>query len=106
MTGQESATEPVLYAIEDGLVRLRLNRPASANGMDLELLRGLCDAIMRAHAQPGLRAVLLTGEGANFCAGGDVRTFAAKAKSCRTTSGRRPPISRARLEASSASTRP
>ena len=78
MTGQESATEPVLYAIEDGLVRLRLNRPASANGMDLELLRGLCDAIMRAHAQPGLRAVLLTGEGANFCAGGDVRTFAAK----------------------------
>lgn len=78
MEPETSDGEPVLYAVEEGLARIRLNRPASANAMTIELLRALCDAIMRCHAEPGLRAVLLTGEGANFCGGGDVRTFASK----------------------------
>ena len=78
MDTEDGAGEPVLYAFDDGLARIRLNRPGSANGMTTELLRALCDAIMRCHGEPGLRAVLLTGEGAHFCAGGDVRTFASK----------------------------
>ncbi len=78
MSDDEGSTEPVLYRFGEGIARLTLNRPRSANGMNVELLRGLCDAIMRAHGEAGLRAVLLTGEGANFCAGGDVRTFASK----------------------------
>jgi 2-(1,2-epoxy-1,2-dihydrophenyl)acetyl-CoA isomerase len=69
---------PVLLDVTDGIARLRLNRPDAANGMSVELLSALCDAIMACHGHPDLRAVLLTGEGANFCAGGDVRTFASK----------------------------
>ena len=60
------------------MARLRLNRPDAANGMNVELLRALCDAIMVCHGEPDVRAVLLSGEGTNFCAGGDVRAFASK----------------------------
>ena len=69
---------PVLLDIADGIARLRLNRPDAANGMSAELLSALCDAIMVCHGQPDLRVVLLSGEGTNFCAGGDVRAFASK----------------------------
>ena len=69
---------PVLLDITDGIARLRLNRPDAANGMSAELLSALCDAIMVCHGHPDLRVVLLSGEGANFCAGGDVRAFASK----------------------------
>jgi 2-(1,2-epoxy-1,2-dihydrophenyl)acetyl-CoA isomerase len=69
---------PVLLDIADGIARLRLNRPEAANGMSVELLSALCDAIMACHGAPDLRVVLLSGEGANFCAGGDVRAFASK----------------------------
>jgi len=69
---------PVLLDITEGIARLRLNRPDAANGMSVELLSALCDAIMACHGHPDLRVVLLSGEGANFCAGGDVRAFASK----------------------------
>jgi 2-(1,2-epoxy-1,2-dihydrophenyl)acetyl-CoA isomerase len=69
---------PVLLDIADGIARLRLNRPDAANGMSAELLSALCDAIMVCHGHPDLRVLVLSGEGANFCGGGDVRAFASK----------------------------
>src|SRR5690606_29962638 len=70
---------PVLLDIYgDGIAHIRLNRPSSSNGMNITLLRTLYDVIMRCHGEPGVRAVLLTGEGKNFCAGGDVHDFADK----------------------------
>lgn len=62
----------------DGVAHLRLNRPESANGMNVELLRALHEAVLRIHGDGRVRAVLLTGEGKNFCAGGDVHTFLSK----------------------------
>src|SRR4051794_33748526 len=72
------ASGPVLVRVEDGVARLTLNRPEASNGMDVPFLRALYDAIMAAHGEPKVRAVLLTGNGRNFCAGGDVKTFASK----------------------------
>jgi 2-(1,2-epoxy-1,2-dihydrophenyl)acetyl-CoA isomerase len=69
---------PVLLDVDDGVARLRLNRPEALNGLDVPLLKALYDAIMRCHGEPSVRAVLLSGEGSNFCAGGDVKTFASK----------------------------
>jgi 2-(1,2-epoxy-1,2-dihydrophenyl)acetyl-CoA isomerase len=69
---------PVLLRIADGVAHLRLNRPDASNGMNVELLKALGDAIMVCHGEPNIRAVLLTGEGKNFCAGGDVHDFASK----------------------------
>ena len=69
---------PVLLDIEGGIGRLRLNRPDASNAVDVPTLRALYDAVMLAHGSPDLRVLLLTGEGRNFCAGGDVKTFASK----------------------------
>jgi len=70
---------PVLLECrEDGVALIHLNRPESANGMDLELLRALHGVLMRVHGDGRVRAVLITGEGKNFCAGGDVHTFLSK----------------------------
>src|SRR5882672_2209145 len=79
MTEKLIDSGPVLLDLEaDGVARLRLNRPEASNGMDVPFLQALYAAIMRCHGEPRLRAVLLTGEGPNFCAGGDVRAFASK----------------------------
>lgn len=62
----------------DGVAHLRLSRPESANGLNVELLRALHEAVLRIHGDGRVRAVLLSGEGKNFCAGGDVHTFLSK----------------------------
>jgi 2-(1,2-epoxy-1,2-dihydrophenyl)acetyl-CoA isomerase len=74
-----SASGPVLAELHaDGVAHVRLNRPEQANGLNVELLSELHRVIMRLHGDDAVRAVLITGEGANFCAGGDVHTFLAK----------------------------
>jgi 2-(1,2-epoxy-1,2-dihydrophenyl)acetyl-CoA isomerase len=73
-----AAGGPVLLDIEGGIARIRLNRPQAANGMSVELLEALYRAVMTCHGTPGLRVLVLTGEGRNFCAGGDVQAFAAR----------------------------
>lgn len=62
----------VLYAAEDGVALITLNRPKSLNAMNDSLVRGLLDAVGRAGADPEVRSVVLTGEGRAFCAGGDL----------------------------------
>jgi len=69
---------PVLVDLDDAVAHIRLNRPEASNGLDVPFLKALFDAIMRVHGEPGARAVLLSGEGPHFCAGGDVHTFAAQ----------------------------
>ncbi len=56
----------------------RLNRPEARNALTPELLRGISAAIVDAEADPDVRAVVLTGTGDRaFCAGMDLRAFAA-----------------------------
>src|SRR6201998_1074456 len=62
----------------DGIARLRLNPPDASNGLNVELLKALHEAILRCHADASARVVLLSGEGRNFCAGGDIHTFESK----------------------------
>ncbi|GLZ53386.1 enoyl-CoA hydratase-related protein [Actinomycetospora sp. NBRC 106378] len=70
---------PVLLDVDErGVARLRLNRPEASNGLDVPLLRAFYDAVMACHSRPGLRVLVLSGEGRHFCAGGDVKTFASK----------------------------
>ncbi|MGH0032014.1 MAG: enoyl-CoA hydratase/isomerase family protein [Myxococcota bacterium] len=66
------------YALEAGVATLTLNRPDAANAIHLPLARELMDAAIRCDEDPAVRAVLLTGTGKMFCAGGDLRSFAEK----------------------------
>ena len=72
---------PVLLSLHaDGVAHIRLNRPESANGLNIELLKALHEVVVRVHGDGRVRSVLITGEGKNFCAGGDVHTFLSKGK--------------------------
>lgn len=74
-----SVQAPVTLQTEaDGIARLRLNRPDASNGLNVEILKALHEAILACHADRSVKVVLLTGEGRNFCAGGDVKTFESK----------------------------
>jgi enoyl-CoA hydratase/carnithine racemase len=56
----------------------RLNRPDARNALTPEVIRGISAAIVDAEADPEIRAVVLTGTGDRaFCAGMDLRAFAA-----------------------------
>ena len=68
----------LLDLYEGGVAHIRLNRPEAANGMNVELLRALHGAVLMCHGDPRVRVVVLSGEGKNFCAGGDVHTFLSK----------------------------
>lgn len=63
--------------IADGVAHLELNRPDAANTLDLPLAQALRAAVEQAGADDDARAVLVTGAGMRFCAGGDVGSFAA-----------------------------
>jgi enoyl-CoA hydratase/carnithine racemase len=56
----------------------RLNRPEARNALTPEVIRGIGAAIVEAEADREIRAVVLTGTGDRaFCAGMDLRAFAA-----------------------------
>jgi 2-(1,2-epoxy-1,2-dihydrophenyl)acetyl-CoA isomerase len=72
------AEGPVLLELTGGLARIRMNRPEASNGLTVDSLRALHEAILQCHGNPRVRALLLSGEGKHFCGGGDVRVFASK----------------------------
>ena len=58
---------------------LRLNRPDARNALTIPLLAELGDAIASAESDSEVRAIVLTGTGDRaFCAGMDLRSFAAE----------------------------
>jgi methylglutaconyl-CoA hydratase len=54
------------------VVRLWLDRPERRNAFDAELIEAVHDAFASFAAEDSLRAVLLAGRGASFCAGADL----------------------------------
>ena len=67
----------LLFDLADGVATLTLNRPDAANAIDLAMGRDLMHAAIRCDEDPSIRAVVLRATGKMFCAGGDVKSFAA-----------------------------
>ena len=68
---------PVLTERRDGVLLITLNRPDARNAVNAELAQGVADALDRLDAEPELRVGILTGAGGTFCAGMDLKAFAA-----------------------------
>jgi len=60
---------------EDGIAWLTLNRPDRLNAFSPAMLLGLGEALQRLSGDPTVGAVIITGAGRGFCAGGDVKTM-------------------------------
>src|SRR3974390_1016488 len=67
----------VTVTITDGVADVRLNRPDKRNALDGAMFAGLVTTGERLRSEPGLRAVVLSGEGPDFCAGLDFGSFRA-----------------------------
>ncbi|ACP26366.1 phenylacetate degradation, enoyl-CoA hydratase PaaB [Sinorhizobium fredii NGR234] len=67
-----SESETVLSALEDGVLRLTLNRPDKLNAFNEAMHVALRAGFERAHSDDHVRAVLLTGAGRGFSAGQDL----------------------------------
>ena len=64
--------EAVLYVVENNIATITMNRPKSLNSMNDGLIDGLHAALDKAVADAEVRAIVLTGNGKAFCAGGDL----------------------------------
>ena len=69
-------TQDLLEVIVDGVAVLTLNRPDRLNAMSGGMLDGLLEALPRLAEDALVGAIVLTGAGRGFCAGGDVKAMA------------------------------
>ena len=68
--------EILSYEVNDGVAVITLNRPQQANALNDQMIHELFDAAFRCDADASIRAVVLTGAGKAFCAGGDLQSMA------------------------------
>ena len=64
---------------------LTMNRPEARNALNPALREALASALKDADADPAVRVVILTGAGPAFCAGMDLKSFAAGSNSAAMT---------------------
>ena len=67
----------LLETLDGGIATLTMNRPEARNAMSGDMIAALLEALPRLGADNSVRCVVLTGAGSAFCAGGDVKGFAA-----------------------------
>jgi enoyl-CoA hydratase/carnithine racemase len=60
------------------IATITLNRPDARNAIDLTMRQELVAALDEVEADEAVRAVILTGAGGHFCAGGDVKSMRAR----------------------------
>jgi enoyl-CoA hydratase/carnithine racemase len=70
------AYEHIVVSEASGIVTLTLNRPDKLNAFIGHMRRDLAEALEHAGSDRSVRAVIVTGAGRAFCAGGDVRFMA------------------------------
>ena len=69
-------TDDLLETIEDGVATLTMNRPDRRNALSWPMLDAISEALARYAEDDAVAAVVLTGTGPAFCAGGDVKAMA------------------------------
>ncbi|MPZ24268.1 MAG: enoyl-CoA hydratase [Dehalococcoidia bacterium] len=65
--------EQIIYDVDDGVATITLNRPERLNAFSEVMLREWADAIRVSQSRDDVRAVVVTGSGRGFCAGGDMK---------------------------------
>lgn len=66
--------DDVLYEKDEGFARVILNRPVVLNAINWSIRRRLMVALRQAEVDDDVKAVILTGAGRAFCAGGDIQS--------------------------------
>jgi len=68
----------VIKTVEDGVMKIVLNRPEAMNALSREMMTGFTEALEEADGSRDIGCVVVRGAGDRaFCAGGDVKSMAA-----------------------------
>ena len=73
----ETGTDDLLADLTDGVLTLTMNRPEARNAMSDAMTGALAQQLADAELNSAVKAIVLTGAGKGFCAGGDVKGMAA-----------------------------
>ncbi len=77
MRGEEmerkSMKEFITVTRTNGIASILLNRPETFNAFNLEMVESLAGHLITLSAEKDVRAIILSGEGKAFCAGGDLK---------------------------------
>ena len=71
----DTGTDHLLADLTGGILTLTFNRPEARNALSSELLQALGSQLADGEINPEVRCVVITGTGAAFCAGGDVKAM-------------------------------
>ena len=71
----DTGTDHLLADLTGGILTLKFNRPEARNALSSELLQALGSQLADGEINPEVRCVVITGTGAAFCAGGDVKAM-------------------------------
>jgi enoyl-CoA hydratase/carnithine racemase len=67
--------EEILYAVEDPVATITLNRPKSLNAWTQRMAAEVRHAVARAESDPAVIGIIITGAGRAFCAGADMNNL-------------------------------
>jgi 2-(1,2-epoxy-1,2-dihydrophenyl)acetyl-CoA isomerase len=65
--------DPVLTQLHGNILEITLNRPDVYNALNLDMMKLLAETLSSGAIDPSVKAILLTGKGKAFCAGGDLK---------------------------------
>ena len=80
MAGHDASSGLIELQVANGIATLALNRPEVRNALDDATRDRLVEAIDRVTGDRSIRALVLTGNGKAFCAGGDIRAMKQRAQ--------------------------
>jgi enoyl-CoA hydratase/carnithine racemase len=67
------SSDVIHHSDERGVRTVTINRPESKNALTMPMRGVLADLMRDSHADPQVRAVVITGAGGTFCSGADVK---------------------------------
>jgi 2-(1,2-epoxy-1,2-dihydrophenyl)acetyl-CoA isomerase len=72
----DTGTDDLLAEVADGVATLTMNRPERRNALSAAMLTAMGSTLAACETDPDVAVIVLTGAGAAFCAGGDVKGMA------------------------------
>lgn len=93
----DTGTEFLVASVTDRVATLTLNRPEARNALHPQIFDGLARMLAELREDTDVGALVVTGAGGAFCAGGDVKAQSARAEAL-AASGRPPLSEEARID--------
>ena len=101
LIGMGDTMPEFIRTLDDGVMRLVINRPDAMNALSRDIMQGLSDALEEAARSSSVGCVVVRGAGSKaFCAGGDVKAMAAGGRNPETTTEMKITDLRARMRIS------